>query len=173
MLRVPRQCNRSHEFSFVKYYSSEPVSEKIPQSPASDWLFDIPPESNSPDELGVPLPPTAVFSKDTIDWDAVNKIFMKRPGLAKSVIGHGDSGFSKVAFLASLNTTILTKAHCTFEYESQSYFATDGQRILSKCSLTFKLPDEAPLNVVGLSTKKVGSVLQVNWKALLTNSFSG
>ncbi|TGO42410.1 hypothetical protein BHYA_0009g00840 [Botrytis hyacinthi] len=79
---------------------------------------------------------------------------MKRPRLAKSIIGNGDSGFSKVAFLASLNTAILSKANCTFEYESQSYFATDGQRILSKCSLTFELPDEAPLNIVGLSTKK-------------------
>ncbi|TGO53791.1 hypothetical protein BOTNAR_0286g00070 [Botryotinia narcissicola] len=154
VLCVPRQRNRSHEYSFVRYYSSELVSEKIPQSPTNDWLFDIPPESNSPNELGMPVPPTAVFSKDTINWDAVNKIFMKRPRLAKSVIGHGDSGFSKVAFLASLNTTILSKAHCTFEYESQSYFATDGQRILSKCSLTFKLPDEAPLSIVGISTKK-------------------
>ncbi|KAF7898613.1 hypothetical protein EAF00_005059 [Botryotinia globosa] len=154
VLRVPRQWNRSHECSLVKYYSSELVSEKIPQSPTNDWLFDIPPESNSPNELGVPLPPRAVLSKDTIDWDAVNKIFMKRPKLAKSVIGHGGSGFSKVAFLASLDTTILSKAHCTFEYETQGYVATDGRIILSKCSLTFKLPDEAPLNVVGLSTKK-------------------
>ncbi|KAF5873160.1 putative atp-dependent rna helicase dhx36 protein [Botrytis fragariae] len=144
----------STHYTAAMCLSSELVLEKIPQSPTSDWLFDIPPESNSPNELGVPLPPTAVFSRDTIDWKAVEKIFIKRPKLAKSVIGHGDSGFGKVAFLASLNETILSKAHCTFQYESQSYFATDCQRVLTKCSLTFNFPDGASLNIVGLSTKK-------------------
>ncbi|KAK6599866.1 helicase associated domain-containing protein [Botrytis cinerea] len=112
----------------------------------SNWLFEIPPESTSPSKLGVPLPPIAVFSKDTIDWKAVEKIFIKRPKLAKSLIGHGDTGFSTVAFLASLNAAILCKAHCVFEYESHSYFATDGQRLLTKCSLNFNPPDESPLN---------------------------
>ncbi|TGO82342.1 hypothetical protein BPOR_0855g00010 [Botrytis porri] len=154
VLRVPRQCNQSLEYSFVRGYSSELVLEKKPQSPTSDWLFDIPPVFNSPDELGKPLPPIAVFSRDKIDWEAVDKIFIKRPKLAKSLIRHGDTGISKVAFLASLNEVRLSKAHCTFEYESQSYFGTDGQRILSKCSLTFNLPNEAPINIVGLSTKK-------------------
>ncbi|KAM0195038.1 hypothetical protein ACHAPC_000856 [Botrytis cinerea] len=126
----------------------------------SNWLFEFPPESTSSSKLGVPLPPIAVFSKDTIDWKAVDKIFIKRPKLAKSLIGHGGSGFSKVAFLASLNAAILCKAHCVFEYESHSHFATDGQRLLTKCSLTFNPPDESPLNTVGLSTKKAGSVLQ-------------
>ncbi|KAF7954584.1 hypothetical protein EAE96_005704 [Botrytis aclada] len=155
VLRVPRQWNRSHKCSFVRCYLSELVPQKIPQSHTSDWLFDIPPESNSLKEPGAPLPPTAVFSKDTIDWDAVNEIFIKRPKLAKSVVGHsGDSGFSKISFLASLNETIWSKAHCTFEYERQNYYGTNGQRTLTKCTLTFNLPGEASLNIVGLSTKK-------------------
>lgn len=156
----------------MRHYSSELAPEKTPQSPpTSNWLFEIPPESTSPSKLGVPLPTIAVFSKDMIDWEAVDKIFIKRPELAKSLIGHGDSGFSKVAFLASLNATILCKAHCIFEYESQKHFATDGQRSLTKCSLTFISPDGSPLNAVGLSTRKAGSVFQVIRTVFLTNSF--
>lgn len=158
----------------MRCYSSELAPERTTQSPTtSNWLFEIPPESTSPSKLGVPLPPIAVFSKDTIDWKAVDKIFIKRPKLAKSLIGHGDTGFSTVAFLASLNAAILCKAHCVFEYESHSYFATDGQRLLTKCSLNFNPPDESPLNTVGLSTKKAGSFLQVNRTVFLTNSSSG
>ncbi|KAF7889538.1 uncharacterized protein EAF02_001953 [Botrytis sinoallii] len=140
-LRLPRQWNKL-------------FSEKITQSPTSHWLFDIPSEFNSRSELGLPLPHTAVLSKDTIDWDAIDKIFIQRPGLAKIVIGQGDCGFSKVVLLARLDASILSKAHCTFEYGIRSYFAADGHRTLSKCSLTFQLPGEAPLKFVALSTKK-------------------
>ncbi|KAF7920816.1 uncharacterized protein EAE98_008845 [Botrytis deweyae] len=150
--RIPKPLRRN-ELRLQRQWN-ELVSEKITQSPTSHWLFDIPPESNSRSEPGLPLPHTAVLSKDTIDWDAIDKIFIQRPRLAKIVIEQGLCGFSKIVFLARLDASILSKAHCTFEYENRSYFATDSHRILSICSLTFKLPGEAPLNIVALSTKK-------------------
>ncbi|KAF7870564.1 hypothetical protein EAF04_004308 [Stromatinia cepivora] len=150
------QWIRSPKYLFVRHHSSALALQEIPQPPdTSDWLFQIPPDSSLPSELEVPLPPTAVFLNNTIDWEVVDKILEKHPILAKA-INLGQSRYRDAFFLASLwdiSHLVQHKAPCTFEYESKYIKATNGHKNLVKCNLTCNLPGVPPLKTSATSTK--------------------
>lgn len=150
------QWIRSPKYLFVRHHSLALALQGIPQPPdTSNCLFQIPPGSSLPSELEVPLPPTAVFLNDTIDWEAVDKILEKHPFLAKA-INLGTSRHRGAFFLASLwdiSHLVQQRAPCTFEYETKYIKATNGDKDLIKCNLTCNLPGVPPLKTSATSTQ--------------------
>lgn len=171
---------RSQDYFSVKHYSTslttrdDSCDEIQRPSTTSDWLFQIPPDSNLPSELGVPLPPIAVFLKDTIDWEAVDKLFKKRPALVK-FIRFGRGGYHDRSFLASLANLRICLRHnnlCTFETIREKFNSKNGpgymyDRSLVHCHLTCDLTKhfsnssgidpQPPLKITASATKKVCS----------------
>lgn len=177
------QWIRSKKYLSVKYYSTslalqDDSRDENPQpSTTNHWLFQIPPNSNLPDELGVPLPSTAIFLKDPIDWEAVDRILEKRPALAKVILS-GRSGCRDLSFILSfarLLPYVQKEGLCTFETQCVQYTPENGPsyltgKTLNTCHLTCNLtkgsstlsrnPTEPPLKITAISTKVVGPYLQ-------------
>ncbi|KAB8294830.1 hypothetical protein EYC80_006791 [Monilinia laxa] len=174
------QWIRSKKYLSVKYYSTslalqdDTRDEKPQPSTTNDWLFQIPPNANLPNELGVPLPPTAIFVKDPIDWEAVDRILEKRPYLARA-INFGKSGYRDLPFISSLAGLSSLLRHgglCVFEFQCVQYTLENGPsyvagKSLNKCHLTCDLTKlkgfstlsrnhtEPPLKITVIATRAV------------------
>ncbi|KAI9641788.1 hypothetical protein NHQ30_009647 [Ciborinia camelliae] len=164
---------RSRECISVRHYSialaaQDNFRDETLQTPTvSDWLFQISSHSNQLSEPWVPLPRTTIFLKDTIDWEAAEKIFEERPSLAKA-IDFGKSGYRDVSFVSSLADIASTWKHdetLLFEFDRQNINATNGpgyfyDKNLLRCTLTCNLPSkyrEPPLKITAMSTKKLSA----------------
>lgn len=118
----------------------------------------------------MPLPPKAVLLRDAIDWEAVNKIFEKRPHLAQKIrfrkLKYCDVSF--VDSLGDLSGPLRHRTQCKFEYDHQHF--KNINQIIHHCSLTYDLLGEPPLKFTASATTKVRPVLGDNENVLFTNN---